>query len=133
MELKKTFKREFPKLFKRSGLLREPYKIVLREDTEPLCIYTPRHVPHPPPFYHNCKMNKMNRMEVEGVISPVTEPKRNRKIRLSVDQTALNKTVKREVHPMATVNQSFTMIQESKVFLNLMPIPVVGKFHWTIL
>ena len=121
------FKKEFPKLFKTLGLLKEPYEIVLREDTELLCIFTPLRVPHP----HLPQLqDELTRMEAEGVISPVTEPtewcsgiviapKRNGKIRLCVDLTALNKAVKREVHSMSTVDQNLAMIQESKVFSKL--------------
>ena len=50
-----------------------------------------------------------------------------------VDITALNKAVKREVHPLATVDQNLAMNKESKVFSNFMLIPVFGKFHLTIL
>ena len=69
-------------------------------------------------------------MVQDNVISPVTvptdwcssmviTPKRNGDIRICVDLTNLNKAVKREVHPMASVDKSLTKVKNSKLFSKL--------------
>ena len=121
------FRKEFPKLFKGLGLLKDKYKIPLRDDAVPLCLYTPRRVPHPllPKVEEQLK-----KMENLGVISPVTEPtewcsgmviapKPGDKIRICVDLTQLNKAVRREVHPMATVDENLAKFQGSQIFSKL--------------
>ena len=47
MEKTPNFRKEFPELFTGLGVLKEPYKIPLKDDAIPVCIYTPRRVPHP--------------------------------------------------------------------------------------
>ena len=47
VELATNFRNEFPALFKGLGLLQEPYRIRLRQHATPVCLYTPRRVPHP--------------------------------------------------------------------------------------
>ena len=42
-----NFRKEFPTLFTGLGLLKDPYKICLRQDAIPVCLYTPRRVPYP--------------------------------------------------------------------------------------
>ena len=69
-------------------------------------------------------------MEQDKVISKVSEPtewcsglvvvpKSNNDIRLCVDLTPLNKAVRREVHPMASVDENLAKIQNSKYFSKL--------------
>ena len=49
----------------------------------------------------------------------VIAPKANGKIRICVDLTPLNKAVKREVHPMASVDENLAKLQGSSVFTKL--------------
>ena len=46
-------------------------------------------------------------------------PKANGRVRICVDLTPLNKAVKREVHPMSSVDESLAMLGESGVFTKL--------------
>ena len=46
-------------------------------------------------------------------------PKSNNDIRLCVDLTSLNKAVRREVHPMASVDENLARIQNSRFFSKL--------------
>ncbi len=127
VESNSDFKAEFPELFKGLGLLKDPYKIPLREDATPQCLYTPRRVPHP--LLPKVK-TQLEMMETSGVISAVTEPtewcsgmvvvpKPSGDVRICVDLTPLNKAVRREVHPMATVDENLAKIRGSKFFSKL--------------
>lgn len=119
---------EFPKLFKGLGLLKGyTYKISLRDNITPTCIYTPRKIPHP--LREKAKL-QLQEMVTSGVISPVTEatdwcsglvtiPKASGAVRLCVDLTGLNAAVKREIHPMATVEESLSKLGKSSVFSKL--------------
>ena len=102
-----NFRNEFPALFKGLGLLQEPYRIRLRQDATPVCLYTPRRVPHP--LLPKVKEQLQTMIQSE-VISQVNEPiewcqNHQVDLRICVDLTPLNKTVLREVHPMASVDE----------------------------
>ena len=122
-----SVKQEFPRLFKGLGLLKELYRIPLREDAVPVCLYTPRRVPHPLLPLVKEKLAKMEQDEVISKVSEPTEwcsglvvvPKSNKDIRLCVDLTPLNKAVRREVRPMASVDENLAKIQNSKYFSKL--------------
>ena len=126
VETSPDFPAEYPKLFSGLGLLKEPYKIQLHEDAVPVCLYTPRRVPHP--LLPKVKV-KLEKMVKQGVISPVTAPtdwcsgmvtpKPNGDIRICVDLTNLNRAVRREIHPMASVDENLAKLQNSKVFTKL--------------
>ena len=122
-----NFRAEYPKLFEGLGLMKQEYRIPLKEDAVPVCLYTPRRVPHP--LLPKVK-EKLESMVQENVISPVTvptdwcsgmviTPKRNGDVRICVDLTNLNKAVKREVHPMATVEENLAKVENSKIFSKL--------------
>ena len=122
-----NFKQEFPQLFKGLGKLNTPYDIALKADAEPHCIYAPRKIPHP--LLPQVKA-ELERMLHEGVISPVSRPtswcagivvvpKPNGSVRICVDLTHLNKAVKREIHAMASVDESLAKLANSKVFTKL--------------
>ena len=63
----------------------------------------------------------------EGIISPVTEwcsgivpvLKPNGKVHICVDLVQLNKSFKREVHPMYSVDESLANLSKSRVFTKL--------------
>ena len=126
-----NFQEEFPGLFKGLGRVNEKYKyhIAMRDNAKPLCLYTPRKVPHP--LLPKLKQEIDNMVE-QGVVSPVktpTEwcsgivcvPKHNGAVRVCVDLTALNKSVQREIHPMASVDSSLANLgsSNSKFFTKL--------------
>ena len=121
------FKAEFPKLFKGLGMLKKEQHITLRPNATPLCLHAPRKVPHP--LLPKVK-EEIDRMLRQGVISPiddptewcsgiVTVPKPNGSYRLCVDLSVLNENVLREIHPMATVDESLAKLKGSKIFTKL--------------
>ena len=111
------FVREFPRLFTGLGKLNTEYHITLEPDVRPVRLYTPRKIPHP--LLQKVK-TEVDSMLQQGVISPVTVPtdwcsgvvpvpKPNRRVRICVDLTPLNKAVKREIHPMSSVDENLAM------------------------
>lgn len=72
----------------------------------------------------------------QGVISPVIDvtdwcfgivpvPKANGQMRICVDLTLMNKAVKREIHPMGSVDESLATLGESHVFcFNRLPFSI---------
>ena len=69
-------------------------------------------------------------MEHQGVISKVTQPtnwcpelvvvpKSNGRVRICVDLTHLNKAVKREIHPMSSVDESLAKLGQASMFSKL--------------
>jgi hypothetical protein len=127
-EVNTDAKTEFPELFKGLGCLKKfKYQITLKDDVKPTCIYVPRSVPFP---LEDKVRNKLEEMKEKGVISPVQEStdwcsglvvveKPNGDVRLCVDLTGLNAAVKREVHPMSSVDESLARLRGSKVFTKL--------------
>lgn len=103
------------------------YEIDLKPGFTPRCIYTPRAVPMP---LREKVRNKLREMEEQGVISRVEQHtewcsgmvvvrKPSGDVRLCTDYTGLNKAVKREVHPMASVDDSLAQLGASKIFSKL--------------
>ncbi|XP_005088965.1 uncharacterized protein LOC101855985 [Aplysia californica] len=127
-ETSSDFKREFPDVFKGLGQLKDPYMIKLQEGVDPVCLYPAQNVaPHP--LLPKVK-TEIDRILAEGVISPVTEPtewcsgmvvvpKRNGSVRICVDLTSLNKAVRREVHPLASIDEQLAKFAGSTVFTKL--------------
>ncbi len=98
-----NFRSEFPSLFNGLGKFNTEYHITLGPDPTPVCLYAPRKVPLP--LLPKVKQ-EIEKMEQLGVISPITGPtdwcsgivvvpKANVTVRLCVDLTALNRSVKR--------------------------------------
>ena len=101
--------------------------MTLRDDATPFCLYNPRKVPHPLIPKVEAELQSMLK---QNVISPVTVPtewcsgmvcvpKPNDKVRICVDLTQLNKAVKREIHPMPSVDESLSKLGQGKVFSKL--------------
>ena len=74
--------------------------------------------------------SQIETMLEQGAISPITAPtecfagivpvlKPNGKVRICVDMTELNKAVQREVHPMASVDESLAKLGNSRIFSNV--------------
>lgn len=123
------FLAEFPQLFgENPGLLKiPPVKIRLKADAQPFCLYTPRKVAHPILPRLKQKLESMDRM---GITAPVQGPsewcagmvaplKKNGEPRICVDLTALNKSVLREIHPMASVDSNLAKLCGGKIFTKL--------------
>ena len=128
LEVAKDIRAGFPKLFKGLGLLRDySYRISLRDDCKPVCIFTPRKIPLP---LREKTKSKLDEMVQQGVISQMTEAtdwcsgmvpvlKPSGEVRICVDLTGLNKAVRREVYPMPSVDESIALLGSSKVFSKL--------------
>ncbi|CAB4011562.1 Transposon Ty3-I Gag-Pol poly [Paramuricea clavata] len=121
------FRKEFPGLFEGLGKLKTEHHITLCDDATPFCLYNPRKVPHPLIPKVEAELQSMLK---QNVISPVTVPtewcsgmvcvpKPNGKVRICVDLTQLNKAVKREIHPMPSVDESLSKLGQGKVFSKL--------------
>ena len=121
------FGKEFPSLFHGLGTLKTEYKIKLASDATPVHLYTARKIAHP--LLPKAK-EEIGKMLEQKVISPIKEPttwcsgivvvpKPNGSVRICVDLTGLNKAVKREIHPMASVDESLAKLGGSKIFTKL--------------
>ena len=119
--------KDFPKLFEGLGKVNMQHHINLTEDARPVCLYAARKVPHP--LLPRVE-DELKRMEDQGVISKVTQPtdwcsgmvvvpKPNGKVRICVDLTQLNKAVRREVHPMKSVDENLAKLGNASVFSKL--------------
>ena len=120
-------KKTFPNIFRGLGKLKTAYHIHLNEGAKPFALTTPRRVAIPllPKVQAELK-----RMESLGVIVPVEEPtewcsgivvvpKPNEQVRICVDLTRLNESVKRERHPLLAVDQTLANLAGAKVFSKL--------------
>ena len=122
-----TPKSKFPKLFTGLGKMKAIYKIRLRDDAQPFSIAAPRRLPLP--FKTKVK-EELSRLEKEDIIRPVTTPtdwcapivavlKPNGKMRLCIDFTKLNESVRRENYPLPTTDQLLAQLDGAKVFSKL--------------
>ena len=121
------FFKEFPTLFSGLGKTDMAQKIRVKDGTTPTAITTPRRVAQP--LLPKVKQ-ELDMMLEQGVISPVTQPtewcfgmvpvlKPNGNVRICVDLTPLNKSVRREMHPMSTVDESLSKLAGSRIFSKL--------------
>ena len=117
----------FPALFQSLGKLQRPYHIQLKDDAKPLALTAPRRVPVPLLPKVKTELDRMKRL---GVIVPVKEPtdwcsgmvvvpKPQDKVRICVDLTQLNKSVRREHHQLPAVEQTLAQLAGAKVFSKL--------------
>lgn len=120
-------KDQFPSLFRGLGRLEGEYTIELRDDARPYALTTPRRVAIP---LLKSVRQELNRMEELGVIAKVNQPtewcagmvvvpKANSQVRICVDLTRLNLSVKRERHPLPAVDQTLALLAGAKVFTKL--------------
>ena len=112
------------KLYKGLGQLTEKFKIKLKEGAEPFSLPVPRKLPI---GLREATQRELQRMESLGVIEKVEEyrewcagmvvaPKTNGNVRICVDLTKLNKSVKRENFPLPRVEEILATLDESRVF-----------------
>ena len=118
---------EYPGIFHGLGTLGEPYKIDIDPDAKPYAIFTPRRVPYP---LQDKVKQELSRMETLGVISKVEDstewcagmvavPKKSGGIRICVDLKPLNESVKRQPHPLPTVESILSQLSGAKIFSKL--------------
>lgn len=115
---------KYPKLFANLGVLPDVFKINLKDDAQPLCLNVPRRVPI---GLREATRRELDRMEALGVIKKierpttwcsgmVVAPKSNGKVRLCVDLTQLNKSVRREHFPLPRLEDTIASLEGSKYF-----------------
>ena len=123
----KDLRRQFPKLFSGLGKLQGEYRIELRNDAKPFALNTPRRVAIP--MLPKVRA-ELERMETLGVVRRVQEPtdwcsgmvvvpKPGGKVRICVDLTRLNESVRRERHPLPAVEQALAQLAGARVFTKL--------------
>ena len=121
------FVNRYPKLFQGLGTIQGEYRISLQEGAKPFALSAPRRVPLS--LMPKVKL-ELQRMEELGVIKKVEQPtdwcagivvmpKPNGSLRLCVDLTKLNASVRRERHVLPAVDQIVAQLSGAKVFTKL--------------
>ena len=119
-----TIEKRHPTLFQGLGTLKEKFKINVDKKATPFNLTVPRRIPLG--LQEQVKM-ELQRMEELGVIAPVKHstnwcagvvvaPKKNGKVRLCVDLSQLNKSVKRETYPLPQVDDALASLANAKYF-----------------
>jgi hypothetical protein len=118
---------EYQHMFTGLGEMSQPYNIVLEPEAVPHAISSPRRVAIPLLPKVKAELDKLQEL---GVIRPVTEPtewcapivvvpKANGGVRLCVDYTQLNKSVKRERYMLPSVEEILGQMAGATVFTKL--------------
>ena len=117
----------FPKMFQGLGKLEGDYEIKLKCDLKPFSISVPRRVAIPLMGKVRAELRRMEQLgvitKVEGptdwCAGMVVVPKPNGTIRICVDLTKLNLSVRRERHPLSAVQQALAQLAGAEVFTKL--------------
>ncbi|KAK3098958.1 hypothetical protein FSP39_024697 [Pinctada imbricata] len=120
-------KKKHPKLFDGLGKTNWEYKISLKDNAKPYALSSPRRVPLP---LMNQVKEELERMQSLGVITKVDQPtdwcagmvvaqKPNGKVRICVDLTKLNESVRRENYPIPSIDQELASLSGASVFTKL--------------
>ena len=118
---------EFPMLFEGLGELKGNYHIELTDDVHPYALTSPRRIPIPLLEKTKAEIARMQRL---NVIQPVETPtdwcspavvvrKKDGSVRICVDLTQLNKSIKREWHPLPTTEYNLALLAGGKIFSKL--------------
>lgn len=116
-----------PEVFQGLGTIQGEHRIQLKPDAEPFAVSTPRRIPFP---MRPGVEKELQRLEATGIIRKVHGPtdwcapivpvqKPSGDIRICVDLTKLNVSVRRERHIMPTVEEVLANIDEAKFFSKL--------------
>ena len=131
------YKKDFPRVFKGLGKLKNVYKIYLDETAQPFSITTPRRIPLPmkqKPQKELKRLEKENihplKMSTDWCAPIVAVLKNNGKVRLCVDFTKLNESVKRKNFPISSVDQLLAELNGTQVFSKL---DCNSEFHQIVL
>ena len=127
-------KAEYADVFHGLGRLKDSYSIQIDDSIRPV-VHSPRRVPVP---MRNKVHEKLEHLVNEGVITPVTDAtdwvssmvvvqKPNGQIRLCLDPKNLNVAIKREYHPMPTIEEVSTRLKKPDSSLCWMQRTVSGK------
>ena len=115
---------QFRELFAGLGRLTDNYTIKLTDDAKPFALTTPRRVAAP--LLPKVKA-ELDRMRVISKVTTPTDwcagmvvvPKPSGAVRICVDLTKLNQSMKREHHILPSVEQVLAQIGNAKVFSKL--------------
>ena len=124
---KQSVVNKYSKLCSGLGKLQGEHKIHLKENATPFCLATPRRVPLP--LMKKVKA-EIDRMVDCGVIEPVNDPtdwcapiiavpKPSRAVRICVDLTKLNESVRQEYYIILKVETTLGSIAEGTVYSKL--------------
>ena len=114
-------------MFEGLGKLDGQYSIKLKDDAKPFALTVPRRVSIP--LMSKVK-TELDRKEETGVISIINEPtewcagmvvvpKPKCNVRICVDLTKLNESVKRENIPLPAIDQTLGQLSGAKIFSKL--------------
>lgn len=127
-EKEENYKEKYPKLFQGLGRMKDTkYVIRLEENAKPFAVAAPRRLSLP---MKKKVEEELRRLQDDDIIRPVTNPtdwcapivavpKPNEKIRLCIDFTKLNESVKREYFPLPTTDHLLAQLDGAKVFSKL--------------
>ena len=118
---------EYSDVFQGLGSLHDEYHICLKENSKPFALSTPRRIAIP--LLPKVK-EELSRMEALDVISKVegptdwcapmvVVPKPNGTVRICVDLTKLNQSVRRERHILPSVEDTLAQLGNAQVFTKL--------------
>ena len=120
-------KTEYPELFRGLGKMENAYTVRLKEGAKPFSIASPRRLPLP---MKKKVEDELKSLQDKGIIRPVTTPtdwcapivavpKSSGRIRLCVDFTKLNESVRRENFPLPTTDELLAQLDGATVFSKL--------------
>ena len=137
-EYKNNIVNQYIDLFKGLREIESEYKVNLVKNSTPFALTTPRKVPLPLLSKTKQEIGRMLKM---GVIKRVDEPtdwcapmvvvpKPSGKVRICVDLTELNANIKREVHPLPSVDYTLGNLGTQRYSPRLMQIQPFGKENY---
>lgn len=118
---------QYPDVFKGLGTLQGEYRICLKEGADPYAVSTPRRIALPLLSKVKEELSQMESLQVISKVDIPTDwcapmvvvPKPNGKVRICVDFTKLNKSVKRERHLLPAVEDTLAQLRNAVVFTKL--------------
>ena len=118
---------QYPQLFTGLGRMKKEQKIEIADCAKPFAWTVPRRVPLPLLKKVEAELDKVVKLDVIETIDTPTDwcaplvvvPKANGDVRLCVDLTMLNKSVKRETYAMPSVEETLSKISKGSVFSKL--------------
>ena len=121
---KDTVVSKFPELFTGLGKLQGEYDIKLSDNAVPFALTTPRRIPLPLMTPVKEQLEKMEKADIISRVEGPTDwcaiivvvPKPNNQVRICVDLTQLNKSVKRERHILPSVDHTLAQLSNAKLF-----------------
>ena len=122
-----TLKQTYPRICSGLGEMRQPYAIKLKPGAQPFSLKTPRRITLP--LMGKVKQ-ELSRMEDLGVICRIEEPtdwcagivvvpKKTGAVRICVDLTKLNESVRREKFILPSVEETLGMLAGARIFSKL--------------